>query len=147
MGQKKRSIRIFFTKSCIFAHLCSYFQTMLVNICRKSCANFRKIAYFLRKPEILEGGSVKNAVNSWGINMMIQLLRALRREEGSKLYLAIYFFFQCMLLYSVRSSQRFLHNLKSFLRCRVASGQSFRNIGDFIQSRFSNAICEDTFFS
>ena len=65
--QKKRSIRIFFTKSRILARLCSYFQTMVINMISKLCANFRMIAYFLRKPETLEWGSVKSAVNSWAI--------------------------------------------------------------------------------
>ena len=71
--QIKRSIRIFFTKSRILARLCSYFQTMVINMISKLCANFRMIAYFLRKPETLEWGSVKSAVNSWVLGFLLKV--------------------------------------------------------------------------
>ena len=60
--------------------------------------------------------------------------------------MAIHFWFQCMLLYSVRSSRSFLQNWTSFLRCRAAYVQSSRNIGNFMQSRSFNAIRKSILF-
>ena len=48
----------------VYAH---FFHTMLVKTCFKSCANFKEKYKLLRKLELIEVGSAKNAVNSWVI--------------------------------------------------------------------------------
>ena len=64
----------------VYAH---FFHTMLIKTCFKSGANFKEKYQLMRKLELIEVGSAKNAVNSWGRNMIIKLLCALRREGES----------------------------------------------------------------